>query len=126
MTTTTEFLISDPVALTGFEEYDGVRVTAVGDDSDRLLAIGYHEPRDVLRAFYRLARTFLGLSMEDVRDVYGTPQEAEDSLVRAWGRFTLEPASPSSNWWCDWTATEEAPGLIPVTLLDTSPRLRRS
>lgn len=120
MATTTETLISDPNILTGFEEYGGVRVTAVGDDSDRLLAIGHHEPREVLRAFHKLARTFIGLSREDIHDVFGTPQEAVDGLVRAWGRFTLEPGSPSSNWWCDWTATEEAPGLIPVTLLDIS------
>jgi hypothetical protein len=120
MTTTTETLISDPSALTGFEECNGIRVTPVGDDGEWLLAIGHHEPREVLRAFYGLARTFLGLAHADVRDAFGAPREAEDALVRAWGRFTSEPGSPSSNWWCDWTATAEAPGLIPVTLLDIS------
>ncbi len=120
MTTTTEILISDPTALTGFEEHNGVRVTPVGDDGDTLLAVGHGEPRDVVRAFYRLARTHLGMSHTEVREVFGTPREAEEGLVRAWGRFTLEPGSASNNWWCDWTATAEAPGLIPVTLLPLS------
>jgi hypothetical protein len=120
MTTTTETLIADPATLTGLEEHNGIRVTAVGDDGDRLLAIGHHEPREVLRAFYRLARGFLGLEHAEIRDAFGTPAEAEDGLIRAWGRFTTEPGSASNNWWCDWTATAEAPGLIPVTVLDIS------
>jgi hypothetical protein len=120
MTTTTETLIADPATLTGLEEHNGIRVTAVGDDSDRLLAIGHHEPREVLRAFYRLARTFLGMSHADARKAFGTLTEAEAGLTRTWGRFTTEPGSAASDWWCDWTATAEAPGLIPVTVLDIS------
>lgn len=113
--TTTETLITDPDALPGFVERDGIRVSFVGDDGEQLLAIGHHEPAAVVAAFLQMASA-AGWRTDDFDD-------ATERLEACWAKFTEEPGtpiSPSSNWWCDWSAKEPAPGLIPVTVLDYS------
>lgn len=103
--------------------YYGIPVAPLGEDGDTLLALGHHDPRRVLAAFNRYART-----------VCGWPNLADDysATLTEWaGRIehkravfrTPDPLSqwedPDCTWIADWS-DPTAPGARPVTLLEVA------
>jgi hypothetical protein len=116
--TATEILIDNPDTLTGFTEHLGIRIAMVGDDGDRFIALGHHDPDLMAKAFIRALRNDAGWHWTDVKSMFETPSGLKDALIRSWGRFTTDDRG--DNWWCDWTATTAAPGLVAVTILDCS------
>lgn len=115
--TTTDTLIDNRDTLTGFTERLGIRIAMVGDNGDRFLAIGHHDPDRMAKAFARAMHGDAGWHWTDIKRMFETLTELKDALAQRWGRFT---ADSDSNWWCDWTATAPAPGLVAVTVLDCS------
>ncbi len=119
----------DPQTLHGFVEYRGVRLTAMGDDGDVLLAIGHPADQTAVKAM----RTFLiadcGWARGDVADL-GTIAEVAQLLYRRWAAVVTDCGEcgggegcamcatiRSHDWWLDYSATEPVEGGFPVTIL---------
>lgn len=106
-------VVADP-GTNGFIERAGLFVTPIGDDGDVLLALGHHEPAAAVAAFQGLAE-YLGWDALDAGN-----GDVADGLERRWASFTPASEHAGSEWWCDYSAKDEAPGLTPVTVLDWS------
>lgn len=114
-----------PATLDGMADHHGIRVTALGDDSETLLAIGHHEPRAVLRALDAMARNNLGWESLSDGGGFETPADAEAALDRRWAHFAagcepecVNPRDPGH--WRVYYVDAGEPGAVPVTVLDCS------
>jgi hypothetical protein len=95
----------------------GIPVSDIGDDGD-LIAPGHHEPRRVLAAFNRYARTQWGYpNLAGSRDT--TAADLYDQIRRHWGVFrapnpAAEHEDPGWEWVIDH-CTADTPGAAPYT-----------
>ncbi len=113
--------------LTGFTEHNGIRMTAIGDDGETLLALGHHDPVKTVHAFHWLLRHRLGDNGLPER---GTPREVAEDVHALWAVTLTEcgdcggrsdcldcAAIKSSDWWIDYSASEQDLGRFPVMVL---------
>ncbi len=71
----------------GVVEYAGIRCTALGDDGERLLALGHHAGYAVFRAFDEMMRKYIDPDGLVGGDYFATQRAAEDSMEYSWARF---------------------------------------
>lgn len=109
--------ITDPDQLDGFTERQGIRLAAIGDDCDAVIAIGHHRPGKVAKAIAEFLQRDLGWDIDGVRGLYDTPRDMGEALYTRWAAFTA--SENGRNWVVDWTAEAEQSGLIPLTVLCT-------
>jgi hypothetical protein len=117
VTTATESAITNPeMEATHY----GVTVAYIGDDGETLIALGHHGKRRTFAAFNRHARTFIGLvNLAD--DRAETLEGWLEDMRETWAVFRApnpeQGEHPDMQWCADWS-NPEAPGAVPVTLLD--------
>ncbi|SES04323.1 hypothetical protein [Streptomyces qinglanensis] len=102
----------------------GIQMASLGEDGDRLLALGHHEPKRVLAAFNRYARTVIGWpNIAD--DFTASAADWAGRLEQRWAVFRKPDPDddewdvPEYAWHADWS-DPDAPGARPVTLLDVA------
>ena len=101
------------------DTYYGIAIAPLGDDWDKLLALGHHEPKRVLAAFNRFSRMAGWLNVAD--DLSADAATWIGRLERKHGVFReADPEhgweDPDCVWFVDWVPAD-APGARPVTLL---------
>jgi hypothetical protein len=116
---------TDTPNLTGFVEHNGIRMTAIGDDGDRLLALGHHNPIKMAHTFDWFLRHVIG-EPAGLTEI-GTPVEVAHDIHALWAVTINEcgecggrddchdcAAIRNSDWWVDWAVSEDDPGAFPV------------
>jgi len=109
--------ITDPDRLDSFTERQGIRLAAIGDDCDAVIAIGHHRPGKTVKAIAEFLQRDQGWDVESIRSLYDRPRDMGEALHNQWAAFTV--GENGRNWQVDWAAEVERPGLIPVMVLYT-------
>ncbi|MFB7649401.1 hypothetical protein ACFC0S_15915 [Streptomyces sp. NPDC056084] len=112
MTITTTPLAPLSAATRGFTTHHGVAVIEIGEDGERLLALGHPDDRRVLAALSAYHRS-IGNRLLPGGQLHGLL--AKD-IERTWGR--AEECSTEEYPWIVQDATPEQPGAQPVTWID--------
>ncbi len=115
--------------LDGFVEHHGIRITALGDDGEVLVALGHHKPRTAVIAFRAALHDRFGSTLADWGDFH-TPRDVEEALRLRWAVLLTACGTcdgvrdcwacrdiRDASWWMDYAATEPVPAGFPVTIL---------
>ncbi|MGW5690288.1 hypothetical protein ACWEWX_04760 [Streptomyces asiaticus] len=96
--------------------HNGILVTSYGEDGN-MLAIGHHDPHQVLDAFNHLAHAY---GLDNVADdPNANMDDWRDAIRHGW--LTFHRGEPNSDLvWEGKPATEDTPGAVAVTLLDVA------
>jgi hypothetical protein len=134
-----------PADLEGFATHYGVPITFIGDDGDRVIALGHHQPRRALAALNRYTRIDLGWTLAN--EQHSSAAELLAGFEHRWATIkthcdrhpgcggtalVTEPGGfkypacydclniAASDWWLDWSDSNSAdtPGAFPVTFLE--------
>lgn len=119
--------------LAGFVTYNGIRITALGDDGDVLLAMGHHPARKAAKAFEAFVKgEWDWRNLADCSPHYNLA-DAGRALQQRWGVLLTDCGGCSGDrdcstcreikdgpWYIDYDAvyTAETPRAFPVTVLD--------
>jgi hypothetical protein len=102
--------LPDLIAAGGTTRY-GVPVCLLGEDGEDLIAAGHHPARTTTAAFLAVAR-WLRIPADVIH-----PAEAR----QLWATFRRPDPTlgddPDAAWMVDWSADQDTPGAVPVTVL---------
>lgn len=94
--------------------HHGLWVSEIGEDGD-LVVLGHHDPRRVIAALNRHARTQWGQTSL-VSDDLIPPTRAVDQLHRSWEVLDPHRAEQHEAPWWLVPATADTPGAVPITM----------
>lgn len=118
-TTTTK----DPADVMEAVEFRGIRLAAIGDDGDVLVAFGHHDPDVVAAAMTEMGQAVLGWTL---------PVEA-DEVDQRWGHLMTSCEAcdnkpncrdcaiiRSHDGWMAYDDDSDGPGRFPIMVVDAS------
>jgi hypothetical protein len=128
-------MITDDPQREGFDNYYGIWVAVIGEDSETMVALGHHNLRHALAAFNACARRLLGWT--DLYDglLSRDPEKWQavwNSLESAWAvqKYACDEAEEADHdpdcmecseikeagWWLTWDANSQTAGAFPVVI----------
>jgi hypothetical protein len=99
----------------------GVRLYAIGEEGEWIVASGHIDPQAMRDAAMRYAKEYEGWGEDD------WPDAADPDVLHTQGRLGWPKPGhhPDSDWWLDWTGSLDEDALTwgplePITVLDRS------